>query len=34
MMQRLMRNNTDLAQKLLLGVLKHTTKKRKADEVA
>ena len=33
MMQRLMQNNTDLAQKLLLGVVKHTNQKRKADEV-
>ena len=32
-MQRLMQKNKDLAQKLLLSVVKHTTKKRKADQV-
>lgn len=31
-MQRLMQNDTDLAQKLLLNVVKHATNKRKADE--
>ena len=33
-MQRLMERNSELAQKLLVGVLKQTRKKRKADEVA
>ena len=32
-MQSLMQDNTDLAQKLLVGVVKHMTQKRKADEM-
>lgn len=33
-MQRLMQSNTELAQKLLVSVMKQTTKKRKAAEMA
>ena len=33
-MQKLMQNNTALAQKLLVGVMKHMSSKRKADEMA
>ncbi|DBA81118.1 TPA: hypothetical protein ACH3X2_007090 [Trebouxia sp. C0005] len=32
-MQELMKNNTDLAQKMWVGVMKHMTSKRKADEI-
>ncbi len=32
-MQELMKNNTDLAQKLWVGVMKHFISKKKADEV-